>query len=342
MTEATQKKIPTQRVVVLYTEANDDLEDELRATIDLSATATAVAETLRSLGHEVKTLSFGHDACELAGRLRTLRPDIVFNLAECPMECNAKEPHAAALLELLRLPYTGSGPIALALCKDKAVAKQILGAHRLPTSRFEVFSTGSQRLSRLSFPLVVKPLTEDGSLGIAEESMVEDQRQLRTRVAFLREQHGQDAIVEEFLGGREFIVTVLGNGTADAPYRVLPPGEYVYHSKRWRVCTFKAKWDESHPSYAAVEARYPATLSESLRRRLERLTLACANAFAIRGYARIDFRLNRSGVPHILEVNPNPDLSPGAGIARTAETAGFTYAPFLQEILKLGLAGGVR
>jgi D-alanine-D-alanine ligase len=342
MSDALRKKIPGRRVVVLYTEANEGLDDELRATIDLSTTARAVAEILGSSGHEVKTLPFGHDTIEVAGRLRALRPDIVFNLAECPLECNAKEPHGAALLELLRLPYTGCGPLALALCKDKAVAKQILAAHRLPTSQFEVFLGDAQRSSRLSFPLIVKPLTEDGSLGIAEESIVANRKELRARVAFLREEHGQDAIAEEFLGGREFIVTVVGNGTADAPHRVLPPGEYVYHSDCWRVCTFKAKWDEAHPSYAAVEACYPATLSVALRRQLERLALACARIFAIRGYARIDFRLDRSGRPHVLEVNPNPDLSPGAGISRTAESAGFTYADFLQEILRLGAAEGVR
>ncbi len=342
MSEAKRRRTPGRRVVVLYTEANEELDDELRATIDLSPTAHAVAATLSSLGHAVKTLSFGGDATRLAGQLRALRPEIVFNLAECPMECNAKEPHVPALLELLRLPYTGCGPLALALCKDKAITKQLLGAHQVPTSRFEVYAAGSRRPSRLSFPLIVKPLTEDGSLGIAEESIVDNQRALRARVAFLRQEHRQDAIAEEFLGGREFIVTVLGNGTLDAPYRVLPPGEYVYHSDRWRVCTFKAKWDEAHPSYAAVEACYPAALPATLRRRLERLALACAQLFSLRGYARIDFRLDRRGAPHVLEVNPNPDLSPGAGISRTAETAGFTYAHFLQEILRLGLAEGIR
>lgn len=334
--------IPDQRVTVLYTEASDEVDEELRATIDLSTTARAVTETLRALGHTVKLVPFGKDVAKLTRRLRTLRPDIVFNLAECPLESNDHEPHAAALLELLQVPYTGCGPVALALCKDKSRAKQILGAHHLPTPRFEVYSDGVRPSSRLSFPLIVKPQTEDGSLGIAEESIVKNRKELRTRVEFLREEHGQDAIAEEFLGGREFIVTVLGNGTTAAPYRVLPPGEYVYHSERWRVCTFKAKWDEAHPSYAAVEACYPAMLPGALRRRLERLALVCAEVFALRGYARIDFRLDRRGLPHVLEVNPNPDLSPGAGISRTAETAGLTYGAFLQEILRLGAAEGVR
>jgi D-alanine-D-alanine ligase len=329
-------------VVVLYTTVGDALADELREAADMAANAGAVSKTLRSLGHSVYPLAFGNDVARLSPRLRRLRPDIVFNLAERPLDCNEKEPHAAALLELLDLRYTGSGPLSLTVCKNKAIAKQILMANAVPTPRYQVYSRVAPRIAGLPFPLIVKPLTEDGSLGIAEESIVENQNELRRRVLFLHQHHGQDALVEEFLGGREFSVTVLGNGTLNAPYRALPPGELVYHSDRWRVCSFDAKWDEGHPSYAAVEACYPAKVSGPVRWKLERLTLDCARIFEIRGYARIDFRLNCRDEPCVLEVNPNPDLGPGAGMTRTAEAAGMNYPQFLQEILWLGLTGGVR
>ena len=337
------RKVPPQRVAVLYTTINYIVADELRETVDLAGTAAAVCAALSASGHTASAVDFGDDPFELARRLRALRPDIVFNLAERPLDSNDKEPHAAALLELLHLPYTGSGPLTLALCKDKAMTKQILVAHGLPTPRFRLFS-GIPPATRagLSFPLMVKPRTEDGSLGIAEESIVENHAELRQRVAFLHEQHGQTALAEEFLSGREFCMTVLGNGTLEEPYRVLPPGELVYHSDSWRVCTFEAKWDEDHPSYAAVEACYPAKVSGTLRRKLERLSLDCARIFDLSGYARIDVRLNQHGEPCVLEVNPNPDLSPSAGMSRTAETGGLSYPEFVQEILRLGLAEGVR
>jgi D-alanine-D-alanine ligase len=342
MTAVQRRRLLRKRVAVLYTTVDYALAEQLRETVDLAATAASVAGALRSLGHSVRELALGSDALPLATALKAFAPDVVFNLAERPLDCYQKEPHAAALLELLNLPYTGNGPRALAICKDKAVTKQILLSHGVPTPRFRVFSQVLPRAPGLPFPLMVKPLTEDGSLGIAEESIVRNRRELFERVAFLRKEQAQDAIVEEFVGGREFSVTVLGNGTPAAPYRALPPGELVYHSDRWRVCTFEAKWDEAHPSYAAVEAQYPAKVPGRLRRILEGLALDCARIFELSGYARIDIRLNGRGTPSVLEINPNPNLSPGAGIARTAESAGMNYAEFLQEIVRLGLAGGVR
>jgi D-alanine-D-alanine ligase len=337
-----RRKFSAQRIVVLYTTVGDALADDERESADMAANAVAVAASLRSLGHSVDAVAFGNDACQLSARLRRLKPDIVFNPAVRPHDRNEKEPHVAALLELLDLPYTGNGPLSLTVCKNKAITKQILAAHGIPTPRFQVFSRAGAGANGLLFPLMVKPLTEDGSLGIAEESIVANHIELRQRVRFLYERHGQDALVEEFLGGREFSLTVLGNGTPEAPYRVLPPGELVYHSNCWRVCSFDAKWDEGHPSYAAVEARYPGNVSGALRRKLEKLTLDCARIFEIRGYARIDFRLNGRDEPSVLEINPNPDLGPGTGMTRTAESAGMNYAQFLEEILRLGLAGGVR
>jgi D-alanine-D-alanine ligase len=336
------KKLKPTRVAVLYTTVGGELADDLRETIDLAATAAAVSTTLRSLGHSVRSLPFGKDPLICGRRLRAFRPDIVFNLAECPLDCNEKEPHAAALLELLDLPYTGNDPMCLAVCKNKALAKQILLANDLPTPRFRVLSQGSGYATGLAYPLMVKPLTEDGSLAISEDSVVANKKELRGQVELLHERHRQQAIVEEFLSGREFCLTVLGNGTPDSPYQVFPPGELVYHSAQWKVCSFEAKWNEQHPSYAAVEARYPAAVNGVLRQTLEKMSLQCARVFQISGYARIDFRLNARDQPCVLEINPNPDLSPGAGMTRTVASGGLNYAAFLQEILRLGLAKGAR
>jgi D-alanine-D-alanine ligase len=274
--------------------------------------------------------------------LRSFRPDAVFNLAEGPLDCYEKEPHAAALLELLGFPYTGNGPTPLVLCKNKAVTKQILQGHGLPTPAFVVCDSLPKKQPALTYPVVVKPLRQDGSLGITDESVAVSFQELKRAVKYVLEAQHQEALVEEFVCGREFNVSLLGNGRAEAPYRVLPPGEFVYHSKRWRVCTFDAKWDEQHPSYAAVEAVYPASISRALFRQLEQISLECARIFELSGYARLDFRLDKDGVPQLLDVNPNPDVAPRMGMARAAETAGLNYAEFVHELLRLGLTKGKR
>jgi D-alanine-D-alanine ligase len=309
---------------------------------DLTANAHAIEEVLSELGHAVRCLDFGMDVRTLISKLRSFRPEVVFNLAEAPLGAYEKEAHAAALLELLNLPYTGNSPFSLVSCKNKAVTKQILQAHDVPTPRFSVQRTVPTRRPALSFPAVVKPLRQDGSMGITDESVVENLAQLRRCVAYVLQNQRQEALVEEFLSGREFNVSLLGNGSASAPYRIFPPGEFVYHSPQWRVCTFVAKWDEAHPSYAAVEAVYPATISARLRRELERLTLECARVFELSGYTRVDFRLDSRGRPQVLDINPNPDLAPRMGMARAAESAGLCYADFIEEILRLGVERGPR
>jgi D-alanine-D-alanine ligase len=343
-TRASGKPSAAKRVAVLYTSVRPQLEvpEKVREAEDLTSNAHAIQKALTGLGHAVRCFDFGDDVSGLVSKLRAFRPDVVFNLAEAPFGSYEKEPHAVALLELLGLPYTGNASFSLLACKNKAVTKDLLQAHGVPTPRYCVQATVPRKRLSLSFPVVVKPLRQDGSQGITDRSVVEHQAALRQSVAYVLENQRQEALVEEFVGGREFNVSVLGNGTDAAPYRVLPPGEYVYHSPRWRVCTFEAKWDEAHPSYAAVEAVYPARISSALRRKLEAITVQCARIFELTGYSRIDFRLDNDGQPQVLDVNPNPDVAPRMGMARAAETAGLAFPELLQEILLLGLARGKR
>jgi D-alanine-D-alanine ligase len=341
------KRTPTllaQRVYVLYSTGAHPPGtcEHLRKAEDLTGNAAAIANALRSSGYQVRCGEFAQNLQALIRSLSAFAPDLVFNLAEAPLNAYDKEPHAAALLELLRLPYTGNGPVALTSCKNKATTKQLLRAHGVPSPDFVVCQRVPRHRPALKFPLVVKPLRQDGSMGITEQSVVSTLLGLKRAVRRVLESEQQDALVEEFVGGREFNVSILGNGKSAAPYRILPPGEYVYHSPRWRICTFEAKWDESHPSYAAVEGVYPAKVSRGLRLSLEELTTACARALDLRGYTRVDFRLDADGFPQVLDVNPNPDVAPGMGMARSAATAGLSYAAFISEIVRYGLAEGRR
>jgi len=243
------------RVAVLYTsvfEALKDVKAESREDMDLAINARSVADALRSTGRDAWTHPFGKDPGELISVLRSSGPEAVFNLSECPNLSPEKELHACALLELLRLPYTGNGPLALGICNSKALAKQLMIANGIPTPRFRLCTCDPAGEPGLSYPLVVKPANEDGSAGITEDSVVADLAGLRRQVKWLKEGFRQDSLVEEFVDGREFNVGVLGNGTAADPHRSLPPAELVYRNPRWRLCTYESKWDSTHPSYAEI------------------------------------------------------------------------------------------
>ena len=333
------------RVTVLYTsvfEAIQNVKEEIREDMDLAVSAKAVAEALRTGGYDASLLAFGKDPGELVAALRASGADIVFNMSECPQLSPEKELHACALLELLRLPYTGNGPLTLGICNSKTLTKQLLTANGIPTPRSRLCASEPEEEPGLSYPLVVKPANEDGSAGITEDSFVQDLAGLRRQVRWLKEGFRQDALVEEFVGGREFNVGVLGNGTAVDPHRSLPPAELVYRNPRWRLCTYESKWDSTHPSFAEISPVCPAQAPPELLSRLTEITLQCARVFRLAGYARVDFRTNEAGGLFVLEVNPNPDISPDAGMARAARAAGLSYADLVLEILRLGQALGPR
>ena len=337
--------LPPKRVAILYTPVEDTLrglEERMRVDLDLAVSARQVMTALVASGHVTQPFILGRDPAALASSLRAFGAEVVFNLSECPMNSAQKESHGAAFLELLGLPYTGNSPLPLTVCNNKALTKRILFSFGIPTPAFRLYPSIPRGRSGLRFPVIVKPASEDGSAGITEESVVDDETGLKKRVSHVIERYGQEALAEEYVGGREFNVGVLGNGTAADPVRTLPPAELVYRNKKWRVCSFESKWDTNHPAYAEIESECPAKIPDALRTRLERLTLACARAFGLCGYARVDFRMNRRGKLFALEVNPNPDISSNAGLDRAARVAGLSYEALVNEILRLAISRGLR
>jgi len=340
-----QGGLPPKHVAILYTPVEDTLqgvEGQMRIDLDLAVSARQVMTALAASGHVTRPFTFGKDPAALASSLRAFGTEVVFNLSECPMNSAQKEPHGAALLELLGLPYTGNSPLPLTVCNNKALTKHLLSSFGIPTPAFRLYPSVPRGRSGLRFPVIVKPANEDGSAGITEESVVDDEAGLKKRVGHVIGKYQQGALAEEFVGGREFNVGVLGNGTAADPFRTLPPAELVYRSKRWRVCSFESKWDNNHPAYGEIAPECPANIPDALRNRLERLTLACARAFDLCGYARVDFRMNRRGKLFALEVNPNPDISSNAGLDRAARAAGISYEALVIEILRLAISRGAR
>lgn len=334
-----------KRVAVLYTPVEKSLgevSEKMREAMDLAVSARAVADALAAGGVDARIFPLEGDIAAVVAALRSFGAEAVFNLCECPLNSAQKEGHGAAFLELLRLPYTGNGPFALSICNNKPLAKRILTSYGIDTPPFRLFEAPPTGPTGFVFPAIVKPAREDGSAGITEASVVEDEAALAARVAHVIAEYNQEALVEQFIGGREFNVAILGNGTSADPHRILPPAELVYRNPRWRICFFNSKWDPQHPAYSEIAPECPARIDDSVRRHMETLALACARAFSLSGYSRIDFRAGENGRLFVLEVNPNPDISPDAGLARAARAAGLSYQALVLEILRLGMARGPR
>lgn len=336
---------PRSRVAVVFTPVEESLKfetEELRASMDIVLTTNDIAEALREAGHGTSVVRFGSDTAAYLSEIAALAPDVVFNLCECPMTQSRMEPHAAALLELLKIPYTGNGPFALSLCNSKAMTKRVLAARGIPTPAFRLFDAVPKGPIGIPFPVIVKPSREDGSAGITDKSVISTEKEARALIAHILDFYKEEALVEEFVGGREFNIGVIGNGTASDPYRVLPPAELVYTDKAFKVVSYESKWDPSHPAYKGIYPVVPAKIPASLAKRIQSVAIDCARTFGLCGYSRVDLRMNTKGKLFALEVNPNPDISPDAGMPKAAKAIGFSYPAFIDEVLRLGLALGAR
>jgi D-alanine-D-alanine ligase len=239
----------------------------------------------------------------------------------------------------MRQPYTGCNPRGLLLARDKVLCKQLLAFHRIPTPQFAVFRRAA-RLHvprRLRFPLFVKSATEDASLGIAQASVVEDAARLRERVQFMHEQIGSDALVEEYIEGRELYVGVIGNERLSR----LPVWEMKFGSlpeSLPAIATRKVKWDRGYQQKYGITTSEARDLPPLVLARIDRLARRIYRALHLSGYARIDFRMRADGALYVLEANPNPNLEREEDFAAAAKAAGVSYARLLERIMRMGQA----
>ena len=264
-------------------------------------------------------------------------PDIVFNLLEEFDGIVTYDQHVVAFLELLRQTYTGCNPRGLLLSRDKTLCKQLLAFHRIPTPQFAVLRRG-QRVTvprRLRPPLFVKSTTEDASLGIAQASVVDDLAKLRERVQFMHEQIGSDALVEEYIEGRELYVGVLGNERLTR----LPVWEMRFGSMPdtlAAIATRKVKWDRAYQQRYEITTRAAEELPPVVLQQLDRLSRRIYRALHLSDYARIDFRVRDDGSVFLLEANANPNLTRNEDFAESALAAGTGYNELLERIMTLG------
>lgn len=297
----------------------------------------AAQEAVRSLGHRCFVMAIRDEILTVIHWLKEIRPDVVFNLCESVYGNTCWEMNIPALLDLFRIPYTGSSPLTLGLCQDKGKVKDILLSQGILTPRYKIFDRGPDHIKGSVFPIIVKPLHEDGSLGISRESVVFDDEALRRQIQYVIEMYRQPALIEEFIDGRELNVGLLEtNGEVEA----LPISEIDYSEFPEgfpRICGYEAKWVTGSSEYQKSKPICPAPLEGVIKKRVEHIALKVFKLFGCRDYARVDIRLDQNGEIYVLEVNPNPDISPGSGMSRAIKAQGMTNTEFIGGLLEKAL-----
>lgn len=309
----------------------DQQVDEWRSEYDVRA-------MLQAMGHQVLMLGLGDNLADLRNAIVEWQPDIAFNLLEEFQGIVTHDQHVVSFLELMRQPYTGCNPRGMMISRDKVLSKQVLSYHRIPTARFALLPRG-RRFSaprRLKFPLFVKSATEDASRGISQASIVRDAVRLRERVEFIHEQTDSDALVEEYIEGRELYVGVLGNERLTS-FPIWEMDFGTLPEVMAGIATRKVKWDRKYQAKHGIATGPARDLPDGMASRVARLARRIYRALSLSGYARIDLRLRPDGGIFVLEANANPNLSQIEDFSVSALSAGVGYDALLGRILQLGL-----
>jgi D-alanine-D-alanine ligase len=329
------------RVLVLmhdYLVPPDDVSGHDLATAEWR-TEYDVLRTIRDeLQHDVQVLGVKDELGPIRQVNAEFKPHIAFNLLEAFHEVGTFDQNVVSYLELLRLSYTGCNPRGMLLARDKALSKKLMHYHRIPAADFFVVPRGRKARTpkRLSFPVIVKSLTQEASIGISQASVVEDAAKLQERVQFIHDSITTDAIVEQYVEGRELYCGVIGNQRL----QVLPVWEMTFanmpESQR-RIATERVKWSQKYQKRVGIETGPAAHLPPGAAERIQHISRRVYQVLQLSGYARIDLRLDAEGRVYVLEANPNPQIASAEDFAQSASAAGLSYAALLQRILTTGL-----
>jgi D-alanine-D-alanine ligase len=333
------KKLRVMMLVHYTLVPPEDLKAKDDPRMEKYRTEFDVKQALLALGHEVQVIGIYDDLGPVRKCVEEWKPHIAFNLLEDFAGISAFDYYVVSFLKTLQLPYTGCNPRGLLLARDKALSKKLLSYHRIDVPGFVVFPLGSKskHLRHRRFPMIVKSLMEEGSVGIAKASVVENESELRERVALIHEKTEGDAIAEEFIEGRELYVTVLGNHKLEIlPIRELAFGEVPAGEPK--VATYRVKWNEDYRKRWGIEYQFARNLPNGSAEKIAHLCKRVYRALDMNGYGRIDLRLTPSGEIYILEANPNPGIARDEDCALSAIKAGMSYEDFIQRLLVLGLA----
>ncbi len=299
----------------------------------LQSEVEAICDALEDVGMQARYLNLKNDVGLLIETLQQRNMDVIFNLVESFHNESEPEMHVAGLYDLYKIPYTGAGPKALGNCLDKILTKQLLKSYRIRIPRFKIIhKLPLQTPIGIPYPLIVKPVHEDASAGIENDSVVRSNKQLVERIEYIHRWFKQGALVEEYIKGRECNVSVVGND----PRITLPVSEIDFSGMPdhlHKIVSYQAKWMPDHEAYKHTVPVCPADISEKLSRELSRTAVICARILETRDYARVDMRVTKDGTIYVLEVNPNPDISRDAGLMRAASVYGWDHGETLKRIV---------
>lgn len=319
------------------TTLDQDLSAELKT--DDWKTESNVLDALRELGHTTEHLAIFDNLDVLQQKLQAFEPDVIFNLADQFKNNRAFDQHIVSFLAMRGVPFTGCGSTGLTLCKHKGISKKILSYHRIHTPDFVTIARGKRiaRPKRLKFPILVKPLKEEASLGISQASFVESDEQFKERVQFIHEKFDNDVIAEEYIEGRELYVSIFGNHRL----QVLPIRELVFKEvppDEPKIATYKAKWDEEYRKRWGLQNQFAEGLDPAVVANIERVCKRIYHLLTIDGYARLDLRLTPKNEVYFIEANPNPILAADEDFAQSALKANLTYPQLIDRIIRLGMS----
>ena len=298
-----------------------------------------VVKALRAAGHEVMLIEVGGELSPIRKVVEEWKPHIAFNLLEAFDDVATWDLNVVAYLEMTKVRYTGSNTRGLLLARDKAIAKKLLTYHRIPIADFAVFPKGKpvKRPKRLGFPLMVKSLTLDASIGISQASVVESDEKLAERVRFIHESTDTDALVERYIEGRELYVGILGNERV----KVLPIWELQFNKmpeEQRKIATERLKWSLTYQKKHGIVSGEAKELPEGTEARIQDICKRIYKNLMLSGYARIDLRLADNGTVYVIEANPNPQLAKDEDFALSAKAAGLDYGRLIQKIVSLGMS----
>ncbi len=332
---------PVRVLVLMHPELipPDSVKGYTEQQINEWKTEYDVVHTLRAAGHDVRPLGVTDELKPIRDEIDDWKPNVVFTLLEEFHGEAIYDQNVASYLELKHVPYTGCNPRGLMLARGKGLSKSLVHYHRIPVPAFAVFPMRRKvrRPARLALPLIVKSLSEDGSYGISQASVVDTDDKLAERVSFIHERIGTAAIAEQYIEGRELYVGVLGNERL----RALPVWELEFRNLAqgaWNIATEKAKHDPDYQERRGIYHGPAKNLEPELATRIQRLAKRIYRTLELDGYARIDFRLAADGTPYFLEANPNPEIAESQEFATAAKHDGIAYPDLLHRIMGLGIS----
>jgi len=305
---------------------------------DLMSVGKNIEKTLVDRGYRVSFFDF-NNLPKAFNDLRSSDVDMVFNVCERINDSSLLEPHAASILDTLQIPYTGSNPFTLSLCIDKIRVKKLLSYHDIPTPSWDyAYSMDDEIDEDLKYPLIVKPGNTDNSIGITNDSVVTNKKQLHRQLEKIIVKLGRPALIEEYIEGDEYDVSILGSDETDL--RVLPLSRSIFDKMPkgyWHIYPFKAKWEDNPIYNKIVTQKPPKNISRRLTSLITEIALDTYNILDCHDYGRVEIRVDKNENPYVLELNPNPSININDCVPGVAELIGMNYGDFLEEIIRMAI-----